>query len=98
MFAALDGSQHRWIRVVATAPDRNDELNVPSSLEDLAARIQIFPSKTWLDELARRMAAREQRKGHPVTELSVELWRSDYEPRTLQATARRLAVHRIEVQ
>jgi hypothetical protein len=37
MFAALDGSQHRWIKVVVAAPDPTEELTTPRSLGELAA-------------------------------------------------------------
>ena len=98
MFAALDGSQHRWIRVVVFAPDRTEEVNVPVSLEELAARIQVLPTERWLNELARKMASRERRNGRSVEQVRIELWRTDYQPRTLEANSRLLVSHAVAVR
>jgi hypothetical protein len=95
MFAALDGGQHRWIRVIVSAPDRTEELTVPGSLEELAARIQLYPAERWLDELARKIARREWRHGRSAEQVRVELWRTDYRPYTLEANTRRLASHTV---
>ena len=97
MFAALDGSQHRWIKVVVSAPDRTEELNVPGSLDELAARIQLYPSERWLNELATKMAGRERRHGRSVEQVRIELWRTDYKPGTLEANSRLLVSHAITV-
>jgi hypothetical protein len=97
MFAALDGSQHRWIRILVFAPERSEELDVPVSLEEIVARVQLYPARPWLQELAHRIAAREKRRGRPVTKVSVELWRTDYQPGTLQANTRRLVEHTLHV-
>jgi hypothetical protein len=90
MFAALDGSQHRWIRVIVMAPERSEELAVPASLDELAARIQLYPAERWLNELARSMARRERRNGRTVEQVRVELWRTDYQPYSLAANQRLL--------
>jgi hypothetical protein len=97
MFAALDGSQHRWVRILVFAPERSEELEVPASLEELAARIQLYPARPWLDEFARRIAQREKRQGRSVTKVSIELWRTDYKPRTFESNAHRLAEHTLHV-
>jgi hypothetical protein len=93
MFATLDGGQHRSMRIVVFSPDRSEELDVPLSLEHLAARIQLYPGKEWLNQFARRVAEREQRRGRPVSQVRIELWRTDYQPGTLQANTRRLVEH-----
>jgi hypothetical protein len=97
MFAALDGSQHRWITVVVAAPDRTEELTIPRSLGELAERIQLYPAERWLDELGKQMADRERRRGHSVEQVRIELWRTDYQRHTLDANSRRLVSHTIGV-
>ena len=97
MFSALDGSQHRWVRVIVSSPDRTEEAYVPGSLRELAARIQLYPAERWLDELARSMANRERRHGRAVEAVRVELWRTDYQPGSLEANARRLVSHTVHM-
>jgi len=97
MFATTDGTQFRYVRLFVDAPDRSEELDVPPSLEELAARAQALPSTGQLERLARAVAAREQRKRRPAETVRVEVWRIDFAPGTLQATSRLLQQHQFHV-
>jgi hypothetical protein len=94
MFASTDGAQFRYVRLFVDAPDRSEELEVPPSLEELAARAQALPSSGQLERLARATAAREQRRHRPVETVRVEVWLIDFAPVTLQATSRLLRQHK----
>ena len=43
MFASVDGLAFRTVRITVSAPERSEELHVPASLDDLAARTATFP-------------------------------------------------------
>jgi hypothetical protein len=85
-----------------TAPDRSEELLVPPSLEDQAARTSTFPHPAALERLARAVAARETRQGRPARQVTVEIWRATYTA-TLHAewtkmTARTVAIDAVAPQ
>jgi hypothetical protein len=90
MFSTLDARPYRYVRVFVEGPGRSEELRLPGSLEEEAAAAEILPTERMLGALARAVAARERAAGRPVEAVRVELWRAEYEPRTLRATARRL--------
>jgi hypothetical protein len=97
MFASVDGTPFRSVRIFVSAPDRSAELEVPPSLEDLAARAATFPSGRALDALARRVLDRERRHGRPAEAVRVEVWRTDFS-RALDATHGRLGVLTVSVR
>jgi hypothetical protein len=78
MFASVDGTPFRAVRIFVTAPNRSEELLVPPSLEEDAARAATFPHRRALAGLARRVAARERRHGRDVKTVRIEVWRTDY--------------------
>jgi hypothetical protein len=77
MFASVDGSPFRWVRVYVFAPDRSEELAVPLSLEGQAHRVVTWPHQRAMDGLARAVIAREQRYHRPVQRVRIEVWRAD---------------------
>jgi hypothetical protein len=83
MFATLDGRPFRYARLFVRAPQRSEELAVPSSLEELVAAVEIMPGERELERLARAIVAREQRRGRPADEVRVEVWRVEFAPDTL---------------
>jgi hypothetical protein len=78
MFATLDGRPFRYVRMFVRAPERSEELAVPSSLEELAASAEILPSDQRLERLARAVVAREHRRGRPVEEVRLDVWRVEF--------------------
>ena len=96
MFASVDGQAFRWVRVYVAAPDRSEELLVPPSLEDLAARVSTFPHEAALERFGRAVAAREHRHGRPVETVKIEIWRAEYSPQLAAAWAP-LVAHTISV-
>jgi hypothetical protein len=78
MFASVDGTPFRAVRIFVSAPDRSEELVVPASLEEAAARAATFPHRRALARLARQVAARERRHGREVDTVRIEVWRADY--------------------
>jgi hypothetical protein len=95
MFASNDGLPFREVRVLISAPTRSEELTVPPSLLDAAARAATFPRTRTLEALARAVAERERRHAREVETVRVEVWRASFSP-TLEATRaplRTLTVH-----
>jgi hypothetical protein len=90
MFAATDGSAFRRARIFVEAPERSEELEIPISLELIAARVELFPSDRLMATLARGIAAREARHERPVATVRVEIWRTEFTSPPLAATERRL--------
>jgi hypothetical protein len=90
MFATTDGAAFRFVRLFVDAPERSEEIGVPTSLEDAAARAQLFPSDHFLRQLAEGVADRERREGKPVSTVRVEAWRIDFAGVPLKGTERRL--------
>lgn len=96
MFASTDGTASRRVRIFVEADDRAEEIEVPASLEADGTRMALFPSQGRLRGFAEAVAARERRKGRPVTSVRVEVWstRFDDEPlRAIEAPLRSLRHH-----
>ena len=89
MFASNDGLPFRGLRIFVNAPDRSEELQVPLSLLDAAARTATFPRDRALEAFARSVAARERRHARAVETVRVEVWRASFSP-TLDATRTRI--------
>src|SRR5262245_49145722 len=66
MFSTLDHGAYRGVVAIVEAPDRSETLEIPPSLEELAARAAACPSSWLLGELARGIVARERRYERPV--------------------------------
>jgi hypothetical protein len=94
MFSTLDARPYRYVRVFVEAPDRSEELWVPSSLEEQAAAAEVLPTDGALAALARAVADRERSRGRPAETVRIELWRAEYEPATLHPTSRKLKDYR----
>jgi hypothetical protein len=80
MFASVDGLPFRWVRLYVSAPDRSEEVAVPSSLEDQAHRVVTWPHHRAMRELARAVMSRERRHERPVESVRVEIWRAEISP------------------
>ena len=90
MFATTDGLAFRHVRLTVDAPNRSEQLLVPPSLEETAARASLFPSDGRLMALARAVAARERRRGQPVATVRIDVARVDFDGDPLVATERTL--------
>jgi hypothetical protein len=97
MFAAVDGSAARSVRIVVDGPERSEVIEVPPSLVLDADRAAAFPAARLLRQLAEGVAARERRRGRPVDRVTVEAWTASLSDDGSQANLRRLAVHVLEV-
>ena len=90
MFSTLDHGAYRGVDIVVDAPDRSESLEIPLSLESVAARAAACPTDGLLRALAEGVAAREQRYQRAVTRVTVTAWRTDFDRKTLQASERPL--------
>lgn len=90
MFATLDHIGHRRVRIVVDAPDRSQAIDPPPSLDTVVANAVALPTYDNLVRLARAVAADEHRAGRAATRVSVEIWRTSFDPATLQAVESRL--------
>jgi hypothetical protein len=97
MFATLDHGAYRGVDVVIEAPERSEALNLPPSLEELGARAAACPSEWLLRQLGAAIVARERRYGRPVASVTLTVWATDFDRRTLAATERtvRAFVYRV---
>jgi hypothetical protein len=86
MFSTLDHGAFRRLEVVLDAPDRSEGLEIPPSLEELAARGAAYPADWLLRQLAEGVVARERRYNRPVTRVKVSVWRTEFDPVYLTAT------------
>ena len=98
MFSTLDHGAFRGVDIVIEAPGRSETLEVPGSLEELAARTANYPSDRLLRRLAREVAARERRHERAVTTVKLTVWRTEFSPETLLATERTLRSVSIDVR
>jgi hypothetical protein len=55
-----------------------------------AAQAALFPSRTRLEDLAKGVAARERRHGHPVDFVRIEVWSTQLAGDPLTGSLRRL--------
>lgn len=90
MFASLDHAPFRGIDIVVEAPDRSEALEISASIEEAAARAATFPSDHRLTQLALAVVARERRRNQAVETVKLEVWRHEFDPKSLRATERRL--------
>jgi hypothetical protein len=98
MFSSLDHGAFRGIDIVIEAPGRSEALDVPASLDELAARAAAYPSEWLLRRLARAVAARERRYRRPISTVRLTVWRTEFSPTTLLATERTLQSVTIDVR
>ncbi len=89
MFATLDGTAFRHIRIFVESPQRSEELAIAPSQQRLADQAKLYPSEDKLIDLAKAVAGRERRYDRPVTSVRVEVWRSEFND-YLEATDRPL--------
>jgi len=89
MFATLDGTSFRHVRIFVEAPDRSEELTIAPSQQRLADQAKLFPSDDKLTHLAEAVAKRERRYDRPVKTVRLEVWRSEFNE-YLEATDRPL--------
>lgn len=88
MFSTLDHGAWRRVEVVVDAPDRSEGLEIPPSLDEMAARCAAYPSDWLLRELAEGIAARERRHNRLVTRVTLSVWRTEFDPVRLTPTER----------
>ncbi len=89
MFATIDGTAFRHMRIVVEAPGRSEQLDIAPSQEIITARSALFPSERFLLKTAKAVAARERRYERPVETVTIEVWRADYNE-YLEGTDRQL--------
>jgi hypothetical protein len=98
MFATTDGTAFRYVRLFVDAPQRSEELAIPASLEDAAARAQLFPSDRFLLRLGEAAALRERRQGRSVASVRVEVWKVEFSDGPLRSTERKLRSYTVHVE
>jgi hypothetical protein len=97
MFAAVDGGAVRSMRIQVDGPERSERLDVPPSLEIDAERALALPIRPLLANLAEKVAAREARRGQPVTRVTVEAWSASLSDDGSQAESHRLGSYVLDV-
>ena len=97
MFATIDGTSTRFVRLYVRAPDRSEEIAMQPSFERAASRARLFPSRPMLERLADAVAAREARYERPVTDVTVQVWRVRFESDSLRANDTLIQEHTFSV-
>ena len=97
MFAATDGAAARRTRLVVERDGRSEEVESSPSLEVPELRARLFPSDRRLRAVAEALAAREARRGQPVTSVRVEVWRTTFGAESLAPVEERVRAlqHRV---
>lgn len=90
MFSTLDHGAYRGVDVVVEGPERSEQMVIPASLEEAAARAAACPADWLLRRLAEGIVARERRYDRDVTRVTLTAWRTEFDPTTLAATERTL--------
>jgi hypothetical protein len=90
MYSTFHGASFRQVRVFVSAPDRSAEVLIAPTLQEAAAQAALYPSRTRLEDLAKGVAARERRHGHPVEFVRIEVWSTQVGGDPLSGTLRRL--------
>ena len=85
MFSTLDHAAFRGIDVVIEAADRSETLEIPASLDLLAARVSNCPADWLLNRFAEAVVARERRNGRAVSHVQVTVWTTTFDRATLAA-------------
>ena len=90
MFSTLDHGAYRGVDVLIEAPNRSEQQDIPPSLDELAARSAAYPGDVLLRPLAEGIVARERRYNRPVSRVTLTVWRTEFDPLTLEAAERPL--------
>ena len=80
------------LEVVVEGTERSEALEIPPSLETDAARAAAFPAEWMLRSLAEGVTAREKRYRRSVSQVTITVWRTDFDRATLRASERPLRV------
>lgn len=98
MFSTLDHGAYRGVEAVIEGPNRSEALEIPPSLEELAARAATCPTDWLLRQLAERIVARERRYERSVSRVTLTAWRTEFDRVTLRANERTLRTYQYDVR
>lgn len=85
MFASLDHGAFRGVDIVVDGPERSEVLEIPPSLDELSARVANMPADWLLRRLGEGVVGRERRYQRAVDKVTITVWRTRFDPVTLQA-------------
>ncbi len=88
MFSTLDHAPFRGVDIVVEGPERSEAIEIPGSLEVIAARAVSCPSDWLLRKLGAAVVARERRHDRPVSRVRLTVWGTHHDPVTLAASER----------
>ena len=98
MFSTLDHGAYRGVEAVIEGPNRSEALEIPPSLEELAARAATCPTDWLLRQLAERIVSRERRYERSVSRVTLTAWRTEFDRVTLRANERTLRTYQYDVR
>ena len=85
MFATLDHGAFRGVDIIVDGPERSEVLEIPPSLGELSARVANMPADWLLRRLGEGVVRRERRYQRAVDKVTITVWRTLFDPVTLQA-------------
>jgi hypothetical protein len=98
MFSTLDHGAWRGVDVIVEGPNRSEALEIPPSLEEIAARAATCPTDRLLRQFAEGIVARERRYGRDVGRVTLTAWQTGFDRVTLRANERTLRSYRYDVR
>ena len=98
MFSTLDHAAFRRISIVIDAPDRSEALELPESLEEIAARAANCPADWLLRRFAIEIVARERRHDRAVSHVTIQVWRTEFDRVSLHPEEQPLRSVRFEAR
>jgi hypothetical protein len=98
MFSTLDHGAYRGVDALVEAPDRSEALEIPPSLEEIAARAANCPTDYLLRQFAEGIVARERRYERNVSRVTLTAWRTEFDRVTLRANERTLRSYQYVVR
>jgi hypothetical protein len=98
MFSTLDHLAYRGVEVIVEGPGRSEGLEIPPSLDTIAARAAAFPADWPLRRLAEGVVERERRYERPISRVAITPWRVEFDGRTLAANEQPMRTFTYEVR
>ena len=98
MFSTLDHGAYRGVDAIVEGPDRSEQLEIPPSLEEIAARAAACPVDSLLRQLAQGIVARERRYERGVSRVTLTAWQTEFDRVTLRANERTIRTFQYDVR
>ncbi len=90
MFSTIDDGDNRHLRVFTVRAGREEEVEIPSALEDLDQRTRVLPSPSQLRKFAQAVATLYGNEGKRFSAVRIEVWRTTFDADSRTPRSQRL--------